>query len=41
MRFLNEYFFGEEKISLHDTFWFYGTLVGLVVLTIFVVCATH
>lgn len=40
MRFLNEYFFGEEEIHISDGIWFYGISAGAIVLTVFVVFKT-
>lgn len=30
MRKINDYFFGEEEITLSDGLWFYGIIVGII-----------
>ena len=33
---LNDYFFGETEISRGDWLWFYGSMIGMAVLTVLV-----
>lgn len=45
MKSLNKFFFPEledgEDLSYHDAGWFYGTLSGAIILTLFIVWVTH
>lgn len=40
MRKINEYFFGEDSVSLHDGLWFYGGLTLFITAVATVVVAT-
>lgn len=35
MRWINDYFFGEEEITLSDGLWFYG-VIGVVVASLLI-----
>lgn len=35
MRKINEYFFGDEEISLHDSLWFYGFYTLVIIILLF------
>lgn len=35
MKWLNEYFFGEDEITLSDGLWFYGAIVFIILAAAF------
>lgn len=37
MKKLNEYFFGESEISLHDALWFYGGIAAALVFNVWLI----